>query len=236
MALPKIQAPTFECVQPSTGNSIQYRPFLVKEEKILLIAKESGERTEIFNAIKQIVNNCVVTEGFDADEIPIFDMEYLFLMIRSVSVGNKVAFKVEDSDDQITYDLELDLNDVKVEFPEGHEDKVMIDENVGIVLKHPTPKIAEKLEEAETVADIIYETIMNCVHCAFDEERVYDWKTSTEEEKVEFLDMLPVQTYNKIQKFFETSPKIEHVVNYVNSQGKEKKVVFRNLDDFFMLY
>lgn len=236
MALPKIATPTFELTQPSTGEKLLYRPFLVKEEKLLLIAKESGERNDVFNALKQIINNCVQTENFDVNKVPLFDMEYIFLKIRAVSVDNIVKFIVEDSDDGIEYNLQLDLNEVEVIFPEGHSNKVMIDENTGFVLKYPTPEISDKVTKLKTIAEISYETILNCVDYVYDENEVYPWNESSSKEKDEFLDALPIEVYNQVQKFFETAPHIEHVVTYKNSEDKEKKVVFRDLDDFFTLY
>jgi hypothetical protein len=236
MALPKISFPTFECVQPSTGNVLMYRPFRVKEEKILLFARESGEKKDIFNAVKQIINNCVVTEGFEVNDVPIFDMEYLFIKIRSVSVGNIVNFQVEDSDDKITYNLELNLDEVEVQVPENQDRKIMIDDNIGVILRHPTPEITDKIANLETITEVTYETIRFCIEATFDENNVYSWPITSEQEQTEFLDSLPVLAYKKIQQFFTTSPKIEHIVFYENSLGQRKRVVFRNLNDFFTLY
>lgn len=234
--LPKIAAPTFELTQPSTGKTIQYRPFLVKEEKSLLIARESGERKDVFNAVKQIINACVMTEGFDVNQIPLFDMEYIFINLRAKSVNNIVEFQVEDSTDGKTYDLSVDLDEVQVVFPEGHDNKVQISDKIGLVMKHPTPEISDKIANLETVAEITYQTMMSCIDYVYDEEETYPWAQSSDKERKEFLDNLPIEAYNKIQKFFETVPKIEHIVTYENSEGVEKKVVFRNLEDFFTLY
>ena len=234
--LPKIAAPTFELTQPSTGKTIQYRPFLVKEEKSLLIARESGERKDVFNAVKQIINACVITEGFDVNQIPLFDMEYIFINLRAKSVNNIVEFQVEDSTDGKTYDLSVDLDEVQVVFPERHDNKVQISDKIGLVMKHPTPEISDKIANLETVAEITYQTMMSCIDYVYDEEETYPWSQSSDKERKEFLDNLPIEAYNKIQKFFETVPKIEHIVTYENSEGVEKKVVFRNLEDFFTLY
>lgn len=234
--LPKIAAPTFELTQPSTGKTIQYRPFLVKEEKSLLIARESGERKDVFNAVKQIINACVMTEGFDVNQIPLFDMEYIFINLRAKSVNNIVEFQVEDSTDGKTYDLSVDLDEVQVVFPEGHDNKVQISDKIGLVMKHPTPEISDKIANLETVAEITYQTMLSCIDYVYDEEETYPWAQSSDKERKEFLDNLPIEAYNKIQKFFETVPKIEHIVTYENSEGVEKKVVFRNLEDFFTLY
>jgi len=235
MALPKISTPTFECELPSTKEKIMYRPFLVKEEKVLLIAKESGEKIDIYNAIKTIVNNCVLKDNFNVNDLPVFDMEYLFIQIRSVSVGNIVKFKVQDSNDGIEYDLELDLNDVVVQFPEEHDSKIMITDDIGIILKYPTPAMSDSVAKVESMVDLTEKMLDACIETIFDDEEVYSWKQESKKNKQEFIDMLPIDAYNKIQKFFETAPKIEHVVNYTNSEGKEKRVVFRDLDDFFQL-
>jgi hypothetical protein len=235
MALPKISTPTFECELPSTKEKILYRPFLVKEEKVLLIAKESGEKIDIYNAIKTIVNNCVLKEDFNVNTLPVFDMEYLFIQIRSVSVGNVVKFKVQDSTDGIEYDLELDLNDVVVQFSEDHSNKIMITDDIGITLKYPTPAMSDAMVKVENMVDLTDKMLDACIDTIYDEDDVYSWKQESKKNKQEFIDMLPIDAYNKIQKFFETSPKIEHIVNYTNSEGTEKRVVFRDLDDFFQL-
>jgi len=237
MALPKVTTPTFELIQPSTGETLQYRPFLVKEEKILLTSKESGESSDVFRAVKQIVNNCVVNDDFDVDKVPLFDMEYIFIQIRAKSVDNIVKFQVEDSDDGIVYDLELDLNEVEVQMPENqHDGIVKISDDIGVKLNYPTAKMANTLKEAKTMTEVIYEMIMNSVEYVFDAEDTYPWSKESRKDKEEFIESLPVDAYEEISRFFDDSPKIEHVVTYKNSQEKEKRVVFRNLDDFFTLY
>lgn len=235
MALPKISTPTFECELPSTKEKILYRPFLVKEEKVLLIAKESGEKVDIYNAIKTIVNNCVLKEDFNVNDLPVFDMEYLFIQIRSVSVGNIVKFKVVDSNDGIEYDLELDLNDVVVQFPEEHDNKIMIAEDIGMTLKYPTPAISDQMTKVKNMVELTDVMLDACIDTIFDNDDVYLWKQESKKDRQAFIESMPVDAYEKVQRFFETSPKIEHVVNYTNSEGTEKRVVFRDLDDFFQL-
>lgn len=234
--LPKISTPTFTLIQPSTKKELTYRPFLVKEEKILLMSKESGERSETFRAIKQIINNCILDDDFNIEDLPIFDLEYIFIKLRACSVDNTVKFQVEDSDDGITYDLELDLNEVEVIFPDEEiNNKIMINDEFGIVLKYPTASISDAVENLTTLSDITYETINHSIVSIFDQENVYEWNKTTQEERDIFLNNLPINTYNKIQEFFTKIPKIEHIVHYTNSEGIEKKTIFRNLDDFFML-
>jgi len=235
MGLPLIQSPTFAIVQPSTQKEILIRPFLVKEEKILLISKESKEDKDIYAAVKQVVQNCVLSEEFNVENIPVYDLEYLFIKLRAYSVSNIVKFSVEDSDDGIVYDLETNLDDVEVIFPEGHTNKIMITDTIGVTLKSPTPSLSEKLKDLKNFTDILYETILHCIDLVFDNDEIYEWHNYPDDEKAMFLDTLPVESYQKISAFFETSPKIEHVVTYENSQGKEKRVVFRSITDFFTL-
>ena len=235
MALPKINVPTFETILPSKQEKIFYRPFLVKEEKILLIAKESGDYNDVYNAIKQVINNCVMHDAFDIDKCTTFDLEYLFIKIRAVSVGNIVKFKVEDSDDGIEYDLELDLNEVEVQMPDNHDRKIMLDDDVGLLMDYPTPQVSEKIKDLKDINEITYELVKQCIESVFDDDDVYPWKQTSEAEKDTFLEMLPTDSYKKISKFFQNMPKIEHVVEYENSNGQKKKTVFRNLNDFFML-
>jgi len=236
MALPKIASPTFELTQPSTGEKLEYRPFLVKEEKVLLTARESGERSDIFRAIKQIINNCVLNEDFDVNNVPVFDMEYLFIHLRAKSIDNVIKFQVQDSDDGETYNLEVDLNEVKVTFPEKkHDGLIKINDNLGVKMKFPTAEISDHIKNLKTLSEVESQMIMQCIECVYDEEDTYPWSQESQKEKEEFLDSLPVDAYNKMQEFFETSPYIEHVVTYKNSQDKDKKVVFRSLDDFFIL-
>lgn len=237
MTLPVIVAPTFELTQPSTQKKLTYRPFLVKEEKILLMARESNDRADMLRAIKQIIANCIQNEDFDVNTLPLYDMEYIFIQLRAKSVDNIVHFNVNDSDDGKQYDLELDLNDVNVIFPdEPHNGIVKINDEFSMKLFHPNASISESLTKMNDTKDVAMQLILNCVECVFDDENVYPWKTSSNKEKEVFIDSLSHAAFEEIQKFFETSPKIEHVVTYKNSLDVEKKVYFRNLDDFFTLY
>lgn len=235
MALPIVQHPTFNITQPSTQKEIMIRPFLVKEEKMLLMAKESKESGDIYNAVKQIVQNCVLSEGFDATNVPVYDLEYIFIKLRAISVNNIVKFSVEDSDDGITYDLETNLDDVEVIFPENHTNKIMITDDVGVILNSPTPALANVISGLDNVSDIIYETIKFCIDTVFDSEDTYAWDQEPDANKDAFLQSMSIESYNKLGEFFNTSPKIEHVVTYENTMGKTKKVVFRNINDFFIL-
>lgn len=235
MGLPKIQTPTFSITQPSTQKDIIIRPFLVKEEKILLIAKESKEDKDVYGAVKQVCQNCVLTEGFDINTVPIYDLEYIFIKLRALSVNNIVKFVVEDSDDGLEYNLEANLDEVEVIMPENFTNKIMITDDVGVMLKAPTAKLADKLKTVDNISDVIYETIKECIDMVFDEEETYEWAGESNTDKEIFLDSLPIEAYDRLGTYFENSPKIEYVVNYENSLGKQKRVVFRNITDFFTL-
>jgi len=140
-----------------------------------------------------------------------------------------------DEDNQ-TYNLEVDLNDVEVQFPEEkHNGLIQVNENLGVKMKFPTAEISDYIKNLKTMAEVENEMLMQCIECVYDEEDTYPWNKEPEKEKEQFLESLPVDVYNKMQEFFNTSPYIEHVVKYNNSEGKEKKVVFRSLDDFFIL-
>jgi hypothetical protein len=235
MGLPKFNTPTYSLVQPSTQKNIRYRPFLVKEEKILLMAKESNEDNDVYSAVKDIVQNCILEDDFNVNDIPIYDLEYIFIKLRSTSVSNIVKFQVEDSDDGITYDLEIDLDEVEVQFPVNHTNKYMITDEIGIIMKPPTPEISDKIKNMTSVSDVIYETVKHCIDVVFDNDDTHKWSVEPDHEKDMFLESIPLDKYKEIGEYFKSSPKIEYVVTYKNSTDKEKRVVFRNINDFFML-
>ena len=236
MALPKLAAPTFELTIPTTNKKIEYRPFLVKEEKILLTARESGEQIDIFRAIKQIINNCVITEDFDIDQIPLIDMEYIFIQLRAKSIDNIVKFQIQDQEDEKSYEIQVNLDEVEIQYPEEKHDGIInIDDTYGVKMKYPSASISDVLSSMDTAEEIIEKMVMNCIEYVFDKEDTYQWDGEKESDKKEFLGSLPVEAYTKMQEFFETTPYIEHVVTYKNSNDEEKKVTFRTLSDFFIL-
>jgi len=235
MTLPKLDVVTYEMTQPSTEKKILYRPFKVKEEKILLMAKESGDKIDIVNAVKQVVSNCILSEGFDVNKIPLFDLEYFFIKLRSASVGNICRFNIKDKDDGIKYEIEVNLDKVEVEFPENVDKKILITEDIGVVMKYPDASLSDKLMGIKSSTDLLYNMVENCVDYVFTKDDTFPWMDSTPEEREEFLDSLSGKEYVKMTEFFSAVPKINHIVTYNNSEGKEKKVIFRSLDDFFDL-
>lgn len=235
MSLPKISHPTFTVVIPSTEQKVRLRPFLVREEKILLLAQTTDDPADVSDAIKQVINNCLI-DKLDVEELTTFDLEYLFLKLRAKSVGNKIELKYTDPEDDEVYDININLDEVEIKrFPE-HTNKIEITSNTGIVLRYPRAEMANVLKQAESEVDILFETIKYCIDQIYDSEDLYDISNYSTEEINEFVDNLNVETFRKIQNFFETMPRLYHEAKYKNKKtGKEKKLVLSTLTDFFTL-
>lgn len=235
MPLPKIKHPTYEFKVPSTGKKCMFRPFLVMEEKILLMAKASEDPSEMFRALKQIVNNCALEEGFDVSRLAIFDLEYLFMQLRSVSVSNVVKVTYKDTDDQQNYDFEIDLKKVEVVFPEGVDKVIKISETMGIVMKYPSASIFDDKDYLKSGDDAYYELIIRCIDVIYDGEDIYRCTDYTNEEIEKFLDDCGIEVIEKIQNFMASSPKLYHKLEYKNSNGKDRVIELQSLTDFFIL-
>jgi len=233
MPLPKIDQPIFDMTIPSNGKKITFRPFLVKEEKILLIAQQSGNDTEIIRAIKQILNNCV-QEDLDIDGLAIFDLEYMFLKLRSKSVNNVVKLSYRDNEDDQIYNFELDLDTIEIKMPETVSSKIEITENVGMTMKYPDASITDRMKDFENEVDLMTFFIVNCIDTIYDEDNVYVASEFSDNEISEFLDGLDVKTFEKIREFFEDIPRLYHKIEYKNSVGSERSVELTSLKDFFM--
>ena len=237
MALPKIDAPTYELTLPSTDVKVKYRPFLVKEEKILLMAMESGKDTEIYNATKQIVAECTFNT-LDVETLPMFDLEYIFLNVRAKSVGEISKFKVICPDVKKTYaDVELDLTKVEVQVDDEHTNKIIVDEkrNLGVVMKYPTMGILKSGTNIDNAnMDQIFDMLTTCVDHIFEGEKIYPAKDSTPKEIKEFFEGLSQDSFSKIKKFFDTMPRVRHDIEVTNPVTKVKsKVTLQGLNDFF---
>ena len=237
MALPTINTPTYELVVPSTDEKIKYRPFLVKEEKILLIASESGKQEDIINAIKQIATACTFGK-LKIGRMPMFDVEYIFLQIRAKSVGEVSELTLIAPDDKVTrVNVEVDLNDVKVQEIEGHTNKIELTDEMGIYMQYPTVDTFSKSGMTEITASNMLEVISACIAQIYDKkgEEVWESKDSTKKELVDFIEQLSSKQFAEIQKFFDTMPKLKHVVTVKNPKTKkETDVVLSGLSDFFV--
>ena len=236
MALPKVNTPTYELAVPSTDEKIKYRPFLVKEEKILLIAMEAQEQSGILNAVKDIVKSCTF-DKFDVNRAPIFDIEYIFLNIRAKSVGEVSTVNLRCPDDNETFvQTEIDLTKVNVQITEGHTNKIELTDEMGMILQYPT---LDSFTDSTTVinASNMLDVIASCVAQIYDKkgEDVYDAKDSTKQEIVDFLESLNSKQFLEIQKFFDTMPKLTHTVTIENPETKVKSdITLTGLNDFFV--
>jgi len=237
MALPKINTPTYELVVPSTDEKIKYRPFLVKEEKVLMMALESKENTQIINAVKEIVRTCTF-EAIDLSSRPMFDMEYIFLQIRSKSVGEVSSIKLLAPDDGKTYcNVDIDLSKVEVEVGEGHTPVVDLGDKMGLVMNYPTIDSFDSEAMSEINASNMLDVIASCISqiTEKDGEKVYETKDQTKKEVIDFIEQMNTKQFQEIQKFFDTMPKLKHEVKFTNPKTKvENKVILSGLNDFFV--
>ena len=234
MTLPIIAVPTHELEIPSNKEKLTYRPFLVKEEKLLLLANETGEDPEIINAIKQIINNCTF-EKIDVETLALFDLEYIFLNVRAKSVGEIVTLKLLCSDDKETYaDVEIDLNDIKVNFPEGHTNKIELSDTVGILMRYPQFNLVRISQEGSDT-EYIFKMIKECINQIYDGDTVFERSDFTDEDLDTFLDSLTSEHFKQLQGFFETMPKLTHDVKFKNPKTKKQtKMTLEGMQSFFV--
>lgn len=234
MSLPKISHPTFNVVVPSTDTKVRMRPFLVREEKILLLAQTSEDPADISDAIKQVINNCAI-DDVDVDQLTTFDLEYLFLKLRAKSVGNIIDLKYTDPMDDKVYDIVVDLDDVEMLINPEHTTKIEITKNSGLMLRYPKADMAADLKNIQTEVDLLFSIIKYCIEKVYDEDNVYNMADFSEEDIDEFVNELNVDTFQKVQKFFETMPRLHYEAKYKTKEGDERSVVLKTLTDFFTL-
>jgi len=236
MALPVLITPTYELEVPSTEEKIKYRPFLVKEEKILLIALESSNNTEIIQAIGQIVSECTFNK-LDLGKMPMFDVEYMFLQIRAKSVGETSQLRLLCPDDKKSYaDVEIDLNDIGVEVIEGHTNKIELTDEMGIIMQYPTIDSFAGTGITAISSDNMLDVISSCILQIYDKkgEEVHYAKDQTAKELIDFIEQLNTKQFREVQKFFDTMPKLQHEITIKNPETNvESKVMLNGLNDFF---
>ena len=233
MSLPKISYPTYTIKVPSTKKNVKFRPFLVKEEKLLLMAKESENNSDILLSIKQIVNNCCLDENFDNEKMTIFDLEYIFIKLRAFSVDNIVKVSYKDEEDGQNYEFEVDLNAVEVEFPEKNENNIKISDTFGILMKYPSASLYEDKDFLNLDKDYLFELIVRCIDKIYEGDNVFEAKNYTMKDLGDFLENLESKTFVSVQNFLMNSPKLLHVIKYKNSLGNEKEIRLSSLNDFF---
>jgi|TARA_B100000965_G_scaffold312384_1_gene272194 hypothetical protein len=236
MALPKVVLPTYELELPSNGKKIKYRPFVVKEEKLLLLALETNDEKEIEKAVKNLLKGCI-TSRIKLEDLPIFDLEYIFLNIRAVSVGDVVEMKVVCKDDNTTeVPYNLNLTEVKVTKPPKYDPKIMLSDDMGVIMKHAgwSEFITGSVMGAAPTADGIVELVAGCVDQIFDKEDVYDSSTTSKKEFNEFIEGLTNSQFEQLQEFFASSPRMEHKFTVKNpNTGKTSEFVIMGLANFF---
>jgi len=236
MALPILTTPTYELEVPSTATKIKYRPFLVKEEKVLLMAMESGENNQIIQAVKTIVSECTFNK-VDLGNSPMFDIEYIFLQIRGKSAGEVSNIRLLCKDDGKTYaDVEINLNDIEVQVTEEHTNKIELTDEMGMIMTYPTIDSFMNTGINKIDSSNMLEVIATCILQIYDKkgEEVFEAKDQTKKELNDFIEQLNTKQFLKIQEFFDTMPKLQHLVKVKNPVTKvENEVMLSGLNDFF---
>ena len=238
MPLPTIATPTYELELPSSGKTIKYRPFLVKEEKLLVLSLESEDTKEISNAIKAVLKSCIQTRGVKVETLPTFDIEFLFLHIRGKSVGEELEVSLIAPDDGVTaVPVKINIDDIKVHREEGHDKQIKLDDNLMMEMKYPSLEqfIKNNFDfDDDASIDKSFEVIASCIDKIYNEEEVWSTSDCTKKELMDFLDQMNTMQFKLIEKFFETMPKLAHTVKLKNPETKvESEVVIEGLASFF---
>ncbi len=236
MTLPRIVHPTFKIEIPSNKKVLQISLMRQKEEKILLMAKEAGDPTGILDALRQVVNNCSVSEGFNIDDLTIFDLEYCFIRLRAVSVSNTTKVSYKDNTDGEIRDFDVDLSKVTIEFPKEKIDKIIVNEAIYLTTKWPSCKMYSDKEFLNSAGqDAISKMVASVIDKVYNGTNITDFAAATPEEQQEFIGNLPVSAYDKLRDFVYTLPHLHYEIKYKDNEGTEKEIVLSTLNDFFSL-
>ena len=237
MPLPKISTPSYELTLPSNGKKIKYRPFLVREEKILIMALETEDQKQITDAVIQILDSCIMTRGVKIESLATFDIEYIFLNVRSKSVGETIKVNIICPDDEKTsVEIPIDLDSIKIKKDKSHTDIVKLDDNLSMKLKYPSMKqfIESNFEAGKETVSNTMEVITSCIDMIYNEEESWNASDSTKQELEEFIDQLDTKQFQTIEKFFDTMPKLSHRVKVKNPKTEvESTVILEGLAAFF---
>ena len=238
MPLPKIATPTYELELPSTGATVKYRPFLVKEEKVLVIALESEDNKQITNAIKAVLKNCILSKGIKVEDLPTFDIEYLFLNIRGKSVGEELEVNIICPDDEKTQvPVVINLDDIQVQKDENHSNKIKVDDSIMMEMKYPSLEqfIKNNFDfNDKNVMEQSFELIATCIDKIYTEDEVWASADCTKKEMKDFLEQMNSNQFKEIESFFDTMPKLSHTISVTNPKTKVKSdVVLEGLASFF---
>tara|TARA_S200000501_G_scaffold375404_1_gene427316 strand:- start:862 stop:1575 length:714 start_codon:yes stop_codon:yes gene_type:complete len=236
MPLPKISTPTYELTVPSTGKNIKFRPFLVKEEKILIIAMESQSDKQIAQAVNDVLSNCILTKGVKIDDLSTFDIEYLFLNIRGKSVGETVDVMITCPDDNETkVPVQINLDDIQIVKDDNHQRDIPLDDNLTMRMKYPAMgEFVKNNFSVDMQVDDTFDLVCSCIEQVFSEEESWAASDCTKKELHEFLEQLDSGQFKKIEQFFETMPKLSHTLNVTNPNTKVvNKIKLEGLNAFF---
>lgn len=238
MPLPKISTPTYELELPSTGETVKYRPFLVREEKLLVIALESEDTKQITNAIKTVIKNCIESKGIKVENLPTFDIEYLFLNIRGKSVGEEVEVNIICPDDGETpVPVKINIDEIKVQKTEEHTDKIKIDDSIMMEMRYPSLDqfIKNNFDfSGDNAMEQSFDLISSCISKIYTDDEVWVSTDVTKKELMDFLEQMNSAQFKQIEKFFETMPKLSHKVKVKNPKTKvESEVTLEGLSSFF---
>ena len=238
MPLPKISTPSYHLTLPSTGKEIKYRPFLVREEKLLVLALESEDIKQITEAIKTVIKNCIITRGIKVETLPSFDIEYLFLNIRGKSVGEEIEVNIICPDDgETTVSFKINIDEIEVKKFDGHDKKIKVDDEVMIEMKYPSLDqfIKNNFDFSTPDMDQAFDLISSCIDKIYTEDEVWSTSDVTKKEINEFLDQFNSLQFQKIETFFETMPKLSHKISVTNPKTKvESEVILEGLSSFFV--
>jgi hypothetical protein len=242
MPLPVVATPTYELILPSNKKPIKYRPFLVKEEKVLILAMESGDSKEITNAVKDVLKNCILTRGIKIDTLPSFDIEYLFLNIRAKSVGESVELIITCPDDGETQvESTVNIDEIEVVIPKNHTSEIKIDGNITIKMKYPSLQEFidnnfdfSKQQNSEETIEKSFEVVSSCVDMVYTKEESWSASDVTKKELIEWLQTFDANQFKGIEDFFNTMPKLSHTLTVTNPKtGVESEIVLEGLSSFF---
>ena len=232
MGLPKIDLPLFDIEIPSTGKKVKYRPFTVKEEKILLIAQESKDIDQIILAIKQIIVNCVIT--VDVDKLAMFDLEYLLINIRAKSVNNEIQFSITDPDTKERVDLTIDIADVKIIHKDDHNNLIKVNDDIYLKMRYPTINELANIAKSKNSFENLFKIMIDCIENVIEGDSVLVLKDFTDEEISDFVNNFSNDQIDQIKNFFETMPVLKYEAKYKNSNGDDKTFIIEGMETFFI--
>ena len=229
--LPQINSPTFKVEVPSLGREIMMRPFLVKEEKILLLAKQSGDKDQIFLSLNQVINNCVIDEDIDISKLPYYDIEYLFVQLRINSIGGSVDIELKDPDTDSKVKATVDLNDIVINKP-SKKNNIKLNETSALVMKYPT---LDEISKVSTDNDVqaFFDTLKYSIHSVFHDDQSYEFSSYSHEERDEFIDSLSVADIEKCKEFIAEMPSVEVSAHWLTVDGEKKSTKLKGINSFF---